>query len=170
MNTRPLRPISGLVWLIMLTGSTLSAASIASSRLFSTDPKDPGALVVPLLAGFFPVLIGIAASVASSILQVRRGRMRQLRGELRAGWGPRTISSFGWMLLAMAAAWIVAYAVWTLLDAATHSLDTAVVPRNIAVAFGLVFGPGVTGMVPAIMMSSSSTDVGNRPDATQTEH
>lgn len=75
------------------------------------------------------------------------------------------------MLVCFAVAWIVVYVVWTTLDAMTHSLDAVnVVPRNLAVAFGLVFGPGITAMVPAVMMSSSSTDVGNYEDDEPREH
>lgn len=161
MKGRQLRPVPLAVWLITGTAALLSAASIASSRLFSTEPEDPGALIAPLMAGFFPVLIWLAAAVSASILQVRRARTRQLRGELPIGWLKRTSSSFGWMLVVLAAAWIVDYAVWTIIDANTHSLDNVVLPRNLAVAFGLVFGPAITGTVPAIMMSSSATDEGN---------
>lgn len=163
MSSRPLRPVPAAVWGISLLAAVLSAASIALSRLFTTDPDDPGALIVPLLAGFFPVLIWLGASVGCAILQVRRGRERQLQDALKRGWTPRTVSSFGWMLVVLAVAWIVAYIVWTLIDASTHSLDNVAIPRNLAVAFGLVFGPGLTGIVPAIMMASSSSDVGNYP-------
>lgn len=161
MKGRQLRPVPLAVWLITGAAALLSAGSIASSRLFSTEPEDPGALIAPLMAGFFPVLIWLAAAVSASILQVRRARTRQLRGELPIGWLKRTSSSFGWMLVVLAAAWIVVYAVWTIIDANTHSLDNVVLPRNLAVALGLVFGPAITGTVPAIMMSSSATDEGN---------
>lgn len=167
VDMKKLRPVPWAVWATNAAATLITAAAVSVQHWVEVTGADDSGLLYPVLIAIVPVVTWIGAGIANSILLVRRSRARQYAEQLPAGWGTRVTTSFAWMLglfllavVGIGAIWFVADQ-WITSSSAAYSGagDEFAFPRTIAVALGLVYAPGLTASVPAVLMSASSGPV-----------
>lgn len=167
-----LRRIPNSVFLVMAIAALLVAASIGAALWVEASENQRVAeggdadmqtgLAYALFAGFVPVIVMIAASIYSGIVIAKRTRARQDAGLTPAGWGTRAGASLGALLVALAGVMLVVWVIWFAIHMLLSQLydDQVVSGARMAGSFttvlGLVFGPGLTGGLPTILMTASA--------------
>jgi hypothetical protein len=162
-----LRPVPWPVWLITALAAIATAAAVSGQHWVEVTGADDTGLLYPVLVGIVPVFVWIGTGIADSILLVRRSRERQHLGQLAEGWGKRVTTSFAWVLGRFTLAVIIVGLLWLAADLwiaqqsanYTGSGDEFELPRTIAIVIGLVFAPGLSAAVPAVLMAASSGPV-----------
>ncbi len=164
VGMQKLRPVPWPVWLITVVAALITAAAVSGQHWVEVTGGDDSGLLYPVLVGIVPVFTWIAAGIADSILLVRRSRARQTSEQLPRGWGKRVTTSFAWVLGMFVLAVAVVGLLWLAFDfwigrtqaPYSGSGDEFALPRTLAITVGLVFAPGLSAAVPAVLMASSS--------------
>ncbi|MGO1545436.1 MAG: hypothetical protein ACTHXA_13975 [Gulosibacter sp.] len=166
-----LRRVPTLVHIICLVAGLFVAAGIGAAIWFEAaealrvEQGGEANMQVGLAYGFFggiiPVFTLLAAGISSGILIARRTRARQDAGLIRQGWPKRTLTSLGFMLLEFAAVAVLVGLIWFGIDAAMQRAygdlaSESDMVRSLGTVLGLVFGPGMTGALPAILLTASA--------------
>lgn len=167
-----LRRVPTLVYIVLLIAAILAALSIGGAQWFEAAENQRVAaggeanlqvgLAYAFFAGYIPVMVLLAASITSGILLAKRIRARQDAGLTPAGWGNRAGVSLGLLVLLFAGVSVLVWLFWF----AAHVLlvqsygatvvGEAGMAGTLPTVLGLVFGPGMTGGLPAVLMTASA--------------
>lgn len=167
-----LRRIPTLVSVIVTVAAVLASLSIGAALWFEAaenlrvaqggEPDTQVGLAYAFFAGYVPVIVILAASISSGILLAKRTRARQDTGLIPAGWGNRAGTSLGLLIALLALAAILVWILWfgihvVLLQAYGEEVVSAAgMAGSFPTVLGLVFGPGMTGGLPAVLMTASA--------------
>ncbi|MDJ1370821.1 hypothetical protein [Gulosibacter molinativorax] len=167
-----LRRVPNSVFLVMAITAVLVALSIGAALWIEASENqrvaDGGAadlqtgIGYSIFAGFIPVMVMIAACIYSGIALTKRTRQRQDAGLTPAGWGTRAGTSLGTLIVLLAGVLLVVWLLWFGLHVLLlqvyddQVIDGARMAGSFTTVLGLVFGPGLTGGLPAILMTASA--------------
>lgn len=167
-----LRRVPTLVYVILFVAGVLTSLSIGAALWFEAaenlrlaeggDANMQVGLAYALFAGFVPVIVILAAGISSGILLAKRARARQDAGLTPPGWGNRAGTSLGMLILLLVLMSAMVFVLWfgahvLLLRAYGEEIvNAADMSGNIPTVLGLVFGPGMTGGLPAVLMTASA--------------
>lgn len=163
--------IPASVYLIGLAAALLSAGGIGMAMWNDAAETERVALggganmqaglAYAFFAGIVPAFTWIGAGIASGILVAKRVRGRQDAGALEQSWGIRATTSLGHMLAVLLLASMIVWLCWLAVDAILYRAygeyaEVGSMTRNVPAVFGLVFGLGMTGALPAILLTASA--------------
>ncbi|KAB1643248.1 hypothetical protein [Gulosibacter chungangensis] len=167
-----LRRVPTLVYLVLLVATVLTAASIGGAQWFEAAENQRVAaggganqqvgLAYAFFAGYIPVMVLLAAGITSGIFLAKRIRARQDAGLTPAGWGNRAGVSLGMLLLLFAIVSVVVWLLWfavhlvLLRNYGSAIIGEAGMAGTFPTVLGLIFGPGMTGGLPAVLMTASA--------------
>lgn len=167
-----LRRVPTLVYVILLVAAVFAALSIGGALWLEAaenqrvmaggEPDIQVGLGYAMLAGFVPVVCILGAAIATGILLAKRTRARQDAGLTLSGWGNRAGTTLMTMVILLAGVSIVVWLVWYLCHVmlvqsyGEEIIGAAGMAGSFPTVLGLVFGPGMTGALPAILLTASA--------------
>lgn len=164
--------IPTLVYIIIVVAAVLASLSIGGALWIEAAEnlrlKEGGeadmqvGLAYALFAGFVPVMIILAASITSAIMLAKRVRARQDTGLAPAGWATRAGNTLGLLIVLLAVAGLIVWLVWFLIHIllvqayGSDVVGEAGMSGTFPTILGLIYGPGMTGGLPAALFTASA--------------